>query len=147
MPLLAALRDRLPSAAEARDRAVTLYHGVRSSQAVADARATARAARRRWDRSRLRLDPELARALLQVIEEETVPGLAPVKTTVFEKERCRYCLGIHSRKCPAVKELEYATDSGRIQRVTFWPKWDDGAVLWREDIETAAAWKDDPDAS
>lgn len=85
----------------------------------------------------------MARAFLAVIEEETVPGLAPVKTTVFEKERCKFCLGLHSRKCPAVKEIEYATDSGRVQRVTFWDSWDDSAVLWREDIETAAAWKDE----
>ena len=85
----------------------------------------------------------MARALLAVIEEEIAPGLAPVKTTVFEQQRCRYCLALHSRKCPAVKEIEYASDSGRVQRVTFWEKWDDSSVLWREDIETAAAWKDE----
>lgn len=76
-----------------------------------------------------------------------MPGIAPLKTTVFEQQRCRFCLALHSRKCPAVKEIEYATDSGRVQRVTFWERWDDSTVLWREDIETAAAWKDGPDAS
>lgn len=89
----------------------------------------------------------MARALLAVVEEETVPGLAPVKITVFDKAKCVYCLGVHSRKCPAVKEIEYAQDSGRIHRVTFWPKWDDSAVLWLEDVKEAAGWKDGDDAA
>lgn len=145
MPLLAVLRDCLPSANEVRDRAVTLYRGVRGSQAVADARSAARSARRRWDRSRLRLDPEMARALLRVIEEEpALPGVAPVKTTVFEQQACRFCRCLHSGHCPAVRELEYHPD-GRVARVSYWATWDDSGVLRREDIETAAAWKDDGD--
>lgn len=123
--------------------AAALAERVRTSPAAADARSAIASARRRWDRSRLRLDPDKARALLAVVEEETVPGLAPVKTTVFEQQRCRFCLALHSRKCPAVKEIEYAQDSGRVQRVTFWPKWDDSSVLWLEDIKEAAEWKDD----
>lgn len=127
-----------------RGRATSLYRGVRSSPAAADARNAARVARRRWDRSRLRLDPDLARRLLQVIEEEPVlPGVAPVRTTVFEQQRCRHCLGLHGRHCPAVREIEFHPD-GRVARVAYFDKWDDKDVLWRADIETAAAWKDEP---
>ena len=139
-------RARIPPAAEARDRAAAVCRRVRTSQAVADARAAARAGRRRWDRSRLRLDPGMARALLEVIEEETVPGLAPLKTTVFEQQACRFCRSLHSGHCPAVREIEYHPD-GRVARVSYWPKWDDSGVLRREDIETAAAWKDGDDAT
>lgn len=93
-------------------------------------------------RAALRLDPDLARQLLAPVEEPApFPGVAGVKTTVFDKQRCAHCLGLHSRKCPAVKEIEYHPD-GRIQRVTYWRQWDEGAVLWREDIEEAAAWQD-----
>ena len=142
----ASLRTRLPSRKEAVSRAVTLYNGVRTSPAVADARSLARSARRRWDRSRLRLDPALARELLKVIEEETVPGLPPIRTTVFEQQACKFCRSLHPGHCPAVRELEYHPD-GRVARVSFWPKWDASGVLRREDIETAASWKDDDDAA
>lgn len=84
----------------------------------------------------------MARRLLEVIEEEPiVPGIAPVKTTVFDKERCKHCLGLHGRHCPAVKEIEFHPD-GRVARVMYFDRWDDKDVLWRADIETAAAWKD-----
>lgn len=55
------------------------------------------------------------------------------------------CLGLHSRKCPAVEEIEYHVD-GRVGRVKYWKDWDDTAVLWREDLEEAAAWPVDPAA-
>lgn len=94
-------------------------------------------------RAALRLDPELARQLLQAIEEPPVfPGVAGLRTTVFDKQRCPHCLGLHSRKCPAVEEIEYHVD-GRVGRVRYWKDWDDTAVLWREDLEEAAAWHDE----
>lgn len=96
-------------------------------------------------RAALRLDPELARQLLQAIEEPPVfPGVAGLRTTVFDKQCCPYCRGLHSRKCPAVEEVEYHPD-GRVQRVRYWRDWDDTAVLWREDIEEAATWQDEPE--
>lgn len=129
-----------------RERATTLYQGVRSSSAVADARAAARSARRLWDRSRLRLDPEMARELLKVIEEEpALPGVAPMKTTVFEQQACRFCRTLHPGHCPAVREIDYHPD-GRVAKVSYWAKWNDSGVLRREDIETAAAWKDEDNA-
>jgi hypothetical protein len=110
----------------------------RADDRATDERAAARAA--------LRLDPELARKLLEPMEEPPpFPGVAGVKTTVFERQCCPFCRGLHSRKCPAVKEIEYHLD-GRVQRVTYWREWDDSAVLWREDIEEAAAWQDEPQA-
>lgn len=130
-------------AGDAPARAAALCRRVRASQAAADARAAVTAARRRWDRSRLRLDPDMARALLAVVEEETVPGVAPLKTTVFEKERCRFCRNIHSGHCPAVREIEYHPD-GRVARVSYFPRWNDSAVLRLEDVKEAAAWGDAP---
>jgi hypothetical protein len=99
--------------------------------------------RRAKERAGLRLDPELARQLLATVEEPSVfPGVAGMRTTVFDKQRCPHCLGLHSRKCPAVEEIEYHGD-GRVQRVKYWPEWDESAVLWREDLEEAAAWRDE----
>lgn len=98
-------------------------------------------------RNALRLDPELARQLLATVEEPSVfPGVAGLKTTVFDKQRCPHCLGLHSRKCPAVEEIEYHGD-GRVQRVKYWKEWDESAVLWREDLEEAAAWQDEPESA
>lgn len=84
----------------------------------------------------------MARALLAVVEEDLGPGIAPAKTTVFEKERCRFCRTLHPGHCPAVREIEYHPD-GRVARVAYFPKWDDSGVLRLEDVEAAAAWKDD----
>jgi hypothetical protein len=103
-----------------------------------EARETARA------RAELRLDPEMARKLLATIEEPApFPGVAPNTTTVFDKQKCPHCLGLHSRKCPAVAEVEYHPD-GRVQRVTYFRhgEWPEDQVLWREDIEEAAAFKE-----
>lgn len=109
------------------------YRARRETQQQAKARAA------------LRLDPHLARRLLEAVEEPPpFPGVAGTRTTVFDKQCCAYCRGLHSRKCPAVEEIEYHPD-GRVQRVKYWREWDDTAVLWREDIEEAAAWQDQPE--
>lgn len=108
-----------------------------------DARRTSRA------RNRLRLDPDLARQLLEKVEDPPpFPGVAPNVTTVFDKQRCPHCLGLHSRKCPSVAEIEYHPD-GRVQRVTYFRhgEWPEDQVLWREDLEEAAAWQDQPRAA
>lgn len=92
-------------------------------------------------RAALRLDPELARKLVAVIEEPPpFPGVAGLKTTLFDQQKCPFCLHLHTGKCPAVKEVEYHGD-GRVRRVRFWREWDDSAILRREDVEEAAAWE------
>lgn len=133
------LRDRAGSRARSQRRRRQDDERRRTEQSAAEERAAARAA--------LRLDPGLARNLLETIEEPPpFPGVGGLKTTVFAQQCCPFCRGLHSRKCPAVKEIEYHLD-GRVQRVTYWREWDDAAVLWREDIEEAAAWQDEPDAA
>lgn len=129
------------------------HHGRRLQQ-HAGRKKTAYAARRddgrrAKARAALRLDPELARLLLEPVDEPPpFPGVAGVKTTVFDKQRCPHCLGLHSRKCPAVAELEYHPD-GRVQRVTYFRhgEWPEDQVLWREDLEEAAAWQDETAAA
>ncbi len=127
----------------ARHRAYRLRQRRRDDQrAFADRRAEDE---RAAARAALRLDPEMARQLLEPVEEPSpFPGVAGTKTTVFDKQCCAFCQGIHSRKCPAVREIEYHPD-GRVQRVTYWRTWDETAVLWREDVQEAAAWQDEPE--
>ena len=99
--------------------------------------------RDRWEQSRLRVDPALAKQLLKVTEDEPpFPGVPGMKATVFDRAKCPHCLGIHSRKCPAVREIDYHPD-GRVARVIYFEKWSDKDVLWREDLEEAASRKDD----
>lgn len=124
-----------------------LRHHARRAKNAYIARRDER--RRGSARAALRLDPALARQLLQVVDEPPpFPGVAGLKTTVFDKQRCPHCLGLHSRKCPAVSELEYHPD-GRVQRVTYFRhgEWPEDQVLWREDLEEAAAWQDEPAAA
>lgn len=123
------------------------HHGRRLRHHADRARDQYKTRREQQQRSKaraaLRLEPDLARQLLTTIEEPPVfPGVAGLRTTVFDKQKCAFCLGIHSRKCPAVREIEYHGD-GRVQRVVFFETWPDDAVLWREDIEEAAAWHDE----
>jgi hypothetical protein len=150
IPLFDALRAVLPSRDEVRGRAASLTREARDRAAqlardVADSETTARVSRAldgyrdRWERSRLRVDPAFAKQLLKVVEEETFPGVAPLRTTVFDEAACPFCKGLHSRKCPAVKEIEYGPGDGRTIRVTYFEHWSDKDVLWREDLEVAAA--------
>lgn len=151
IPLFDTLRAALPSRSELRASAASLTRQARDRAVqlagdVADSETTARAARALdswrdwWERSRLRVDPALARELLKVIEDEPpFPGVPGLKTTVFDKSACPFCRGLHSRKCPAVKEVEYGPGDGRVVRVIFFERWPDRDVLWREDLEEAAA--------
>ena len=67
-----------------------------------------------------------------------------MKTTAFEQQACRFCRSLHSGHCPAVRELEYHPDAAAgIKSPTKMRKMT--RVLRREDIETAAAWKDGND--
>lgn len=88
-----------------------------------------------------RLDPELARALLAEVDgPQPFPGVQGVKTTVFAQQACQHCGGVHSRKCPAVAEVEFHAD-GKVKRVAYFPhgQWPADDVLWLEDVQTAAA--------
>lgn len=89
-----------------------------------------------------RLDPELARKLLEPIPyPATFPGVAPPdgKTTRFEQQKCQHCLGLHTRACPRVAEIEYH-EGGSVKRVVYWPHgaWPEELVLWLEDVQEAA---------
>jgi hypothetical protein len=122
------------------------HHARRVKTNLGEQRETRRRGR---SLAALRLDPELARKLLETVEEPPpFPGVAGLTTTVFDQQRCPHCLGLHSRKCPAVSELEYHPD-GRVQRVTYFRHgdWPEDQVLWREDLEEAAAWRDGPRAA
>lgn len=110
---------------------------------AAHVRGRWQAAQRGRARRRLALDPELARQLLAEVEMATFPGVAPNKTTVFDQRKCQHCQGLHSRKCPAVAEIEYHGD-GTVKRVSYFRhgQWPADQVLWLEDVQTAAAFED-----
>lgn len=98
------------------------------------------AAGRARARRRLALDPALARQLLAPVEVPTFPGVAPNMTNRFEQQVCQHCKGVHSRKCPAVAEIEYHTD-GAVKRVSYFRhgQWPTDQVLWLEEVQEAAA--------
>ena len=49
---------------------------------------------------------------------------------------CESCGGLHARKCPRVREIEYERHGEQvtIKRVRFWRKWDTSGVLWPDDL-------------
>lgn len=94
----------------------------------------------RWPWSKPdRLDPQLAKALLEELRVEIFPGVLSNQTNRFEQERCDHCRGLHSRKCPAIAEVGYH-ENGKVSSVKYWPEgqWDESRVLWLEDIVEAA---------
>lgn len=118
--------------------------------AVAIPRRIGRAVRARWQaaarergRRRLVVDPDLARQLLAETEVPTFPGVAPNRVRLWDQRKCQHCQGLHSRKCPAVSEIEYHSD-GAVKRVAYFAhgQWPADQVLWLEDVQTAAAWHD-----
>jgi hypothetical protein len=85
------------------------------------------------------LTPEQARKLL----EEQDNGFMG-RRTLFAEKACQHCGGVHVRKCPAVKQLEYHPD-GKVKRVVYYPhgQWPADEVLWLEDVIAAAQADDD----
>ena len=49
---------------------------------------------------------------------------------------CECCGGLHGRKCPRVREVEYEFhgDQPFIKRVVFWRTWDATGVMFPEDL-------------
>lgn len=99
----------------------------------------------RWPWQRLpaepRVDPQLARELLtETTTPPPFPGVAGIKTTPFEQQKCQHCGGLHVRNCPRVKEVEYHAD-GSVKRVSYWPhgEWPEDQVLFLDDVQDAAA--------
>lgn len=70
-----------------------------------------------------------------------VPGLFE---TEFDRKKCQHCGGLHVRKCPAVQQIDYHPD-GKVARVVYFPNgsWDDGDVIWLEDVYAALEGGDD----
>lgn len=85
------------------------------------------------------ITPEQAKKLLEEIDNGFMG-----KKTLFAEKACQHCGGVHVRKCPAVKQLEYHPD-GKVKRVVYYPhgQWPADEVLWLEDVIQAAAQADD----
>jgi hypothetical protein len=87
----------------------------------------------------LKLSREQAEKLLADTE---LPRLHPLvdagKAPLFEQKKCQHCGGLHVRKCPAVKEIEYHPD-GKVMRVVYFAQgeWSDEDVIWLEDVYAA----------
>ena len=92
-----------------------------------------------------KLTPEQAKALLEEVDlPQVYPGVAAGKKQLFEQKKCQHCGGVHTRKCPAVKEISYHPD-GKVARVVYFRhgEWPEDEVLWLEDVVAAAAEPDD----
>lgn len=64
----------------------------------------------------------------QTYAGEVVPNI-----TLWEKQECQFCGGVHTRvRCPRVQEAEFH-ENGSIKRVVYWPdgKWSDEGTIWR----------------
>lgn len=87
-----------------------------------------------------KLTPEQAKALLAEVElPQVYPGVPAGRKQLFEQRKCQHCGGVHTRKCPAVKEISYHPD-GKVARVVYFRhgEWDESSVLWLEDVIEAA---------
>ena len=128
------------AAAEQRITSIVLAVGRALAALAAHLRGRWHAAATAHARRRLVVDPELARQLLAEIDVPTFPGVAPNTTTLFDQRKCQHCQGLHSRKCPAIAEIEYHSD-GTVKRVAYFPHgaWPADQVLWLEDVQEAAA--------
>lgn len=87
-----------------------------------------------------KLTPEQAKALLEEVDlPQPYPGVPAGKRQLFEQKRCSHCQGLHTRKCPAVKEISYHPD-GKVARVIYFRhgEWPEDEVLWLEDVIEAA---------
>lgn len=64
------------------------------------------------------------------------PALAAAVKARFDKgEACGHCGGIHARKCPRVRRLDFHPNAA-LASVRFWRdgKWSDDGVIWPEDV-------------
>ena len=52
---------------------------------------------------------------------------------LLELPPCAHCGGLHAIHCPRVKSMEF-DGSGALRRVEFWQRWDEGRVVYPEDL-------------
>jgi hypothetical protein len=90
--------------------------------------------------SELKVTLDQAKTLLAPIREEVFPGILSDETNLFERRKCEHCNGLHTKKCPAVKEIEFHVD-GKVKRVVYFnnEEWRDDEVIWLDDIYEALA--------
>lgn len=46
---------------------------------------------------------------------------------------CQHCGGYHAIACPRIRSLRFMP-SGTVERVEFWPEWDESRVIYPEDL-------------
>jgi hypothetical protein len=56
--------------------------------------------------------------------------------TLFDREKCAHCGGLHLRACPRVKRLQFAERGQHVVEVEFWPpgQWPEDDVIWPEQV-------------
>jgi hypothetical protein len=83
---------------------------------------------------------EQAKTLLTPIREELFPGVLGDETNLFERRKCEHCNGLHTKKCPAVREIEFHVD-GKVKRVVYFnnEEWHDDEIIWLDDVYEALA--------
>lgn len=87
------------------------------------------------------LSAEVREWLAENVPVESFMAMAGIELPVtelqprYEKLRCRFCQGIHFRKCPSVQSYELY-ETGAIHKVVYWPdgSYDDSDVIWPEMI-------------
>ena len=55
--------------------------------------------------------------------------------TLFDRSACQHCGGLHLRKCPKIKIIEFHPNNA-VARVEFWPwnEWPMDDVIWPESV-------------
>jgi hypothetical protein len=56
--------------------------------------------------------------------------------TLFDREKCAHCGGLHLRTCPRVKRLLFAERGQHVVEVEFWPsgQWPEQDIIWPEQV-------------
>lgn len=74
----------------------------------------------------------------KLMAESTVDSWFGGSAPLFEQKKCQHCGGLHVRKCPAVKEIEFYED-GKVKQVVYFARgeWSDDDVIWLEDVIAA----------
>ncbi len=76
---------------------------------------------------------------LEPLDDDIIRGLSEVVMTAdgpvtkFDQLACKFCGGVHVRKCPAVARVGFY-ENGAIREIEYWKEWDASNVIWRDQL-------------